>query len=337
MNFHIPYRFLGFLLFTIFYTLLGNAQNLDFEIVLKDINKTKPSKYVHIDSLLKPFERDSVKMKHLLDVTKANSYNEGICYALNALGVIHRDISNYDKSIALHQEAKRYAEKANSIELKIISLNMIGVAYRRMDIIKPALDYHTEALKIAYSVIEPSKTVQSNIAISQNSIGNIYLALKQYDLAIAQFQKSLKIEKEADNKLGLAINYHNIGYAEEAKGNLDTALTNYEKSLAYNNAIDSDIGRVICNNSIGSIYLKKEDYKAAEPIIKEALEQALKLEDQFYISDSYLNLGELEIELNRLSSAEKNLKKALEIATTYNLKSSIAESSKLLSEDKSEK
>ncbi|WP_400075250.1 tetratricopeptide repeat protein [Winogradskyella sp. R77965] len=276
-------------------------------------------------------------MKHLLDVTKANSYNEGICYALNALGVIHRDISNYDKSIALHQEAKRYAEKANSIELKIISLNMIGVAYRRMDIIKPALDYHTEALKIAYSVIEPSKTVQSNIAISQNSIGNIYLALKQYDLAIAQFQKSLKIEKEADNKLGLAINYHNIGYAEEAKGNLDTALTNYEKSLAYNNAIDSDIGRVICNNSIGSIYLKKEDYKAAEPIIKEALEQALKLEDQFYISDSYLNLGELEIELNRLSSAEKNLKKALEIATTYNLKSSIAESSKLLSEDKSEK
>ncbi|WP_299121879.1 tetratricopeptide repeat protein [uncultured Winogradskyella sp.] len=332
MNYHIPYRFLGFFLLATFYTSFSNAQNSDFETVLKDINKTKPSKYVSIDSLLKPFERDSVKIKHLLEATKANFYDEGTCYALNALGVINRDISNYDKSIKLHLEAKQYAEEANSIELKIISLNMIGVAYRRMDIIKPALDYHTEALKTAYSVSNPSTTISRSIAVSQNSIGNIYLALKQYDLAINQFKKSLIIENEAENKLGLAINYHNIGYAEEAKGNLDAALANYKKSLEYNNAIDSEIGRVICDNSIGSIYLKKENFEAAEPIIKEALEKALLLEDQFYISDSYLNLGELEIGLNRLSSAEKNLKKALEIATSYNLKSSVAESNKLLSE-----
>ena len=170
-------------------------------------------------------------MKRLLDISKAIAYNEGSSYALNALGVINRNISNYNRSIKLHQEAKQYAKKAKSDEFKIISLNMIGVAYRRMDIIKPALDYHTDALKIAYSVINPSKTVSYNIAVSQNSIGNIYLALKQYDLAITQFNKSLEIEKKTDNQHGLAINYHNIGYAQEAKGNLDIALINYKKSL----------------------------------------------------------------------------------------------------------
>lgn len=332
MNYSIPYNLFGLILLTFFYPLSSNAQHSGFKTALDNINKTQPTKYVSLDSLLKPFERDSLKMKQLLEASKTSGYNEGTCYALNALGVINRDISNYDTSIALHEEAKQYAEKANSIELKIISLNMIGVAYRRMDIIKPALDNHTEALRLAYSVIEPSNTINYNIAVSQNSIGNIYLALKQYDLAISQFEKSLIIEKEADNKLGLAINYHNIGYAEEAKGNLDAALKNYNTSLAYNNAIDSEIGRVICDNSIGSIYLKKENYEAAEPIIREALEKALKLEDQFYISDSYLNLGELELELGRLSSAEINLKKALQIATSYNLKSSVAESNKLLSE-----
>jgi sensor histidine kinase YesM len=332
VNYSIPYNLFGLILLTFFYPLSSNAQHSGFKTALDNINKTQPTKYVSLDSLLKPFERDSLKMKQLLEASKTSGYNEGTCYALNALGVINRDISNYDTSIALHEEAKQYAEKANSIELKIISLNMIGVAYRRMDIIKPALDNHTEALRLAYSVIEPSNTINYNIAVSQNSIGNIYLALKQYDLAISQFEKSLIIEKEADNKLGLAINYHNIGYAEEAKGNLDAALKNYNTSLAYNNAIDSEIGRVICDNSIGSIYLKKENYEAAEPIIREALEKALKLEDQFYISDSYLNLGELELELGRLSSAEINLKKALQIATSYNLKSSVAESNKLLSE-----
>ena len=332
MQYCQSHKILGLFVLTFFYVVIGNAQNSDFETILNEINKTKPAAYTTIDSLLKPFERDSLKMKRLLDISKGNTYDEGSCYALNALGVINRDLSNYDKSIAFHQEAKQLAEKAENIELKIISLNMIGVAYRRMDIIKPALDYHTEALKIAYSVVDPSKTIRRSIAVSQNSIGNIYLALKQYDLAITQFKKSLTIENEADNKLGLAINYHNIGYAEEAKGNLDAALINYEKSLTYNNAINSEIGRVICDNSIGGIYLKKGDYKAAEPIIKEALEKALELEDQFYISSSYLNLGHLQIELNQLSSAERNLKKALEIATSYNLKSSIAESSKLLSE-----
>ncbi len=332
MNNSVSYKFFKLFLVCCTYTLIGNAQDLTFETALNDITKTKPTTYIGIDSLLKPFERDSVKMQHVLEMSKLNAYNEGTSYALNALGVINRNISNYDKSIKLHEEAKSFADKADSDELRIVSLNMIGVAYRRMDIIKPALDYHTQALKIAYEVNNPSPTVSYNIAVSQNSIGNIYLALKQYDIALVQFRKSLEIEEKADNKLGLAINYHNIGYAEEAKGNLDVALANYEKSLYYNETINSEVGRMICFNSIGGIYLKKENYENAEPIIKDALKKALALKDQFYIASSYINLGQLEIELNQISEAEKNLKKGLEVANTYNLKSSIAASSKLLSE-----
>ena len=327
-----PSRLLSLIIFFCLNVSYSHAQEPDFEAAINYIKSVKPQHYARIDSVLKPFERDSIKMKRALEISKAISNNESTSYALNALGIINRNISNYDTSIKLHLEAKQFADKADSDEFRIISLNMLGVVYRRMDIIKPALDYHTEALKIAYAVKEPSKTVSYNIAVSQNSIGNIYLALKQYDLAITQFNKSLKIEEKAGNKLGLAINYHNIGYAEEAKGNLDKALINYQKSLDYNNAIDSEIGRMICDNSIGGIYLKKENYTDAEPIIKEALQKAIELEDQFYIASSYINLGQLEIGLKRFSSAEKNLKKALDISENYNLRSSVAESGKLLSE-----
>lgn len=332
MNYLFSHKLIGLCIVVFFYVSYGSAQQTSFENALNYIKQSKPSQHTEIDSLLKPFENDSVQMKRLLNVSKEISCFEGASYALNALGVIQRNISNYDTSISLHQEAKVYADKAKSDEFKIISLNMIGVVYRRMDIVKPALNYHTEALKTAYSVINPSKTIERSIAVSQNSIGNIYLALKQYDLAIIQFNKSLIIEKKTNNQLGLAINYHNIGYAEEAKGNLSAALFNYELSLDYNNTINSEIGRVICYNSIGGIYLKQEKYKEAEPIIKEALEKALVLDDQFYITASYLNLGQLEIETNQLPSAEKHLKKALNIANSYNLKSYVAESSKLLSE-----
>jgi hypothetical protein len=96
-------------------------------------------------------------MKRSLYISRAFKYNESSSYALNALGVINRNISNYNRSIKLHQEAKHYAKKTKSSEFKIISLNKTGVAYRRIKIIKPALDYHTDALKTAYSVINPSK------------------------------------------------------------------------------------------------------------------------------------------------------------------------------------
>lgn len=237
MKFKSPYYPLLLVIFTVLSTLFGFSQNTEFENSLDLLIKTQPQTFSGLDSILKPFERDSIKMNRFLSDAKAQQYSIGTSYALNALGVIYRNISNYDKSIALHQEANTYANKANSDEFRIVSLNMIGVAYRRMDIIKPALDFHTQALKIAYEVQNPTPTVTYNIAVSQNSIGNIYLALKQYDVALMQFTKSLEIEKKANNKLGLAINYHNIGYAEDAKGNLDNALANYEKSLFYNEAI----------------------------------------------------------------------------------------------------
>src|SRR5690606_21086494 len=129
-----------------------------------------------------------------------------------------------------------------------------------------------------------------SIAVSQNSMGNIYLTLRQYDLAIEQFRKSLVIEQESGNILGLAINHQNLGYADEAKGLLDLALTNYQKSLEYNEEIDSEVGRVICYNSIGQIYIKQKKYKKAEAIIERALEKALKLGDQFYIAFAYINM-----------------------------------------------
>src|SRR5690606_30454255 len=97
------------------------------------------------------------------------------------------------------------------------------------------LDYHKEALDLAETVKPITDILKHSIAISQNSMGNIYLALKQYDMALGLFEKSLKIEKELNNKLGLAINHHNIGYAQEAIGMLDEALVNYQTSLKYNN------------------------------------------------------------------------------------------------------
>jgi len=305
---------------------------INIESIVQNIDNSWPKEYQNIDSLFSPFKNDSIALKKL--VVKASDANalDVQSYALNKLGEIYRNVSVYDKALETHQKAEKLAQTANNIQLEVISLNMIGVVYRRMDIIKPALDYHKRALDIANTVKDPSSDLKHSIAVSQNSMGNIYLTLKQYDLAIEQFEKSLVIEKEAGNRLGLAINYQNLGYADEAKGLLDLALKNYKRSLNYNEQIDSEVGRVICYNSIGQVYIKQKKYRDAKVIIEEALKKALQLEDQFYIAYAYINLGWAQKEMQLNADAEANLKKGLAVAETYGFKTSLVDAHKHLSE-----
>lgn len=304
-----------------------------FENNLDEILFTRTTSYTELESLFKDFKNDSIKMKQLNERVVEASYFEAESYALNALGIIYRNISKYDKAIDYHEYAEEVATYCQNLELKVLSLNMLGVVYRRMDLVSSALDYHSQALEFARTANPITEQLELSIAVSLNSMGNIYLVLKQYDLAIEQFNKSLEIENKSDNKLGLAINYQNIGYAKEAKGLLNEALVDYQASLRYNEEINSDIGRVICFNSIGKIYIKQKKYDEALTLLQDALAKALKIEDQYYIATSYTNLGWLETLTNKEDLAEQHLKKAIEISDNYNLLTSKIEALQYLSKN----
>ncbi|MEM5566557.1 tetratricopeptide repeat protein [Psychroserpens sp. AS72] len=322
-----------FLFFILSFQIIGAQENeKEFEQDIANLTSLRPKNFATIDSIFKKHSRDSIKMKTLAKTSKTIDYVEGESYGLNALGVIYRNISHYEKSIEIHKKAKTLADISDNIEFKIISLNNIGVAYRRMDLVKPALDFHTKALDFARSIENPSKTISHNIAVSQNSIGNIYLILEQYELALKQFEKSLEIEKSQSNRLGLAINYQNIGYTYEAQGQLEDALRNYKLSLEFNEQINSNLGRVICYNSIGQVYIKQKKYIDAKVIIEKALNKAIKINDQFYIAATLINLGWVQKEMGDLYASESHLKKGLEVAKQYNLNLSIVEADKHLSE-----
>jgi tetratricopeptide (TPR) repeat protein len=302
-----------------------NAQDslgISYKEVINKALAIKSSKFKTIDSIFYKYKNDSLKMKHFALISKNSSYYEGEFYALNALGTIYRNISHYPKAIETHKQAEMLADKLNNIELKILSLNMQGVDYRRMDFIRSALDLHTKALNLANTFKNPSVEIKRSIAVSRNSMGNIYLSLEQYDLALVQLTNSLAIEKSLNNKLGLAINYQNIGFIKEATGHFEEALKDYEISLDYNNQINSEVGRVICFNSIAQVYIKQKKYEEALNLSKSTLKKALEVGDQFYISTSYINLGLVQCKLNNLTQSKENLDLAMAISKKYGLKSS---------------
>lgn len=312
-----------FLMNTLFFV---NAQEnkVNFEKVTDSILVNRPDSYKAINNYLHPFRRDTSSLKKLILKFKKHDYLLGQTFSENLLGIRYRNYSLFDQALQMHQQALETAQQANSIEFRVFSLNMLGVDYRRMDANRTALDYNQEALALAETVKEPSLGLQRSIAVSHNSMGNIYLLLKQYDLAIDQFEKSRIIEVRIENKLGLAINYQNVGNAKELQGKLDEALIDYQKSLALNTELNNSLGKIICNGSIATIFIKQGQIQKALRLTEYNLPLAAETGNKYYLAYEYLNLGWAQSKLNQFQEAQKNLLKGIEIAKKYNFISAIS-------------
>ncbi len=309
-----------------------NKLDIDFNFQVDKVLSEKPNSYSEIEEAFKNDVGDTLKMNFLAQKSKEESYLEGESFALFNKGVSYRKLSRYNTAIASHQNAYNLALSAKNIELQAVNLNMLGVVNRRIDNNQKAMDYHQQALKIAENQEEITKSLNKSIAVSYNSIGNIFLALDDPNSALEHFNRSLSIEREIGNKMGLAMNYHNIGFAMEAKKEIEAALWNYNRSLDYNKEINDLRGKVICNNSIAQIYLKRENPEEALKILERNLSLAIKNKDLYYITSTYIGLGWAQYDLNQFKESESNLNIALEIAEERKMPSFIATANIHLSE-----
>ena len=292
----------------------------------KEINKkidylvdNKFSSLDIIDSVLRKNRKDKPILELLVKKSKEKAYLEGEFYGSNGLGRYYRDHSIFNKSITFYKKALGISRVLKDTVSEVKILNSMGSVYRRQDDIRKALNYHKEALDIAVHIKNPKVSIKKSISISQNSIGNIYISLKQYKLALNEFKKSIVVQRELGHKLGLAINHQNIGNAHEELGDLDKALNNYKKSLNYNNQISSKIGRVICGYSIANVLIKQKKYNKAFITVDTVLQTAIQQKDKYYLSNTYSTLGLAQLHLNKLDNAKKNLTTALKIATEFNV------------------
>jgi len=301
------------------------AQEDDFGKSVEKLIDSREHRFSVINYAFNKYRHDSIKMKQFARISNANKYSIGESYAYNMLGKIYRMNTDYPEAIHYHQNAYVKAVEAKDTVMQVYSLNMLGVVYRRMDAVKSALQYHDMALELARKKHRQDKEILDNIAISHNSIGNIYVLLNRDDMALLHFNKALGIEKKFNNKLGLAINYQNIGSIYENEGDLNKALEYYEKSLGYNEQIHSKVGKIICNNSIGEVYIKKGEPKKALKIILPSLDIAEQLGDDYYLSGVYLNLGRIYTGIGNYKEAEHFLREGLGIAKENNIVSYIAD------------
>ena len=321
----------GFLFFLLLLPFLIFSQGKEIDSAriqsIRELVKEKSKDYFQLDSLLYSSSNNNEfftknQNLQLFELSLKNNYLIGQISAKNNLGRILRKESKYNESVKYHKEALDLAKKSGQIEIEAFTLNLLGACHRRYDDVRNALDCHQAALTISKRNKNQTERNTKNISISINSIGNIYLSLQQYNLALNEFEKSLEISKKLDNKIGVAINYENIGFAQENLLLFDDAIKNYKESLKVNEELKSTRGKVICYNNLSSVYRKKGNSKMALKFIEEIYPVAKKYNNNYYLARTLGNYGAALLHNDQLTEAEVKLKEGLELSRKFRFRKS---------------
>ena len=312
----------------------ANAQKSSesFKETTESLISKAPQTYHDLDIILKPIQRDTSLMRYFANASTKENYLEGKSYALNQLGISYRDYALFSNAIKLHQMALEAAEVNDNTEFQIYSLTMLSTVYRQTEAIPSALDCAQKAIDLTQSLEQPNENIKRNLNLSLSSIGHIYRTLGQYDLAIANFKKSIALEAELDNFHGLAMNYMGIAECLEAQSKLEEALQNYEKTKIFNEKVGSKRINVMSNLGIAHIYVHQGKNNEALQVFESILELSKDLGDMKIVSAIYINIGWAQMQNSQFEEAQHNLNKGLEIAKKYNLLSEMEEAYSFLAD-----
>ncbi len=277
--------------------------------------------------------------KALLLAEKIN-YTKGIAQALNNLGVIYYNFSDYKKALEYHSKSLAIRKELMDKKDISISLNNIGNVYDGMSDYPNALDYFTRALELREQIDD-----KKGIANISNNIGNLHYSRGNYFRAIEYFFIALKIyeEDEEASAEAHANTLHNIGNVYKEQKENKNALEFYHKALKIRKEIEDEQGIGVSYNAIAALYFVstegekneifiEDDYSKALAYFTLAIEVQEKINDKANMAISLNDMGMIYMELGNYEKAVEKSLSALRIGEEIGDKSTIAYSLESIAE-----
>lgn len=263
--------------------------------------------------------------------------------AFNNIGNTYYSIGNYPLAL------KNYFESLKINEALKNKKDIAG-SYLNIGIIYYYQNNYPEALKNYYASLNLREQIgdKEGIAISYTNIGLVYDEPDNYPEALKNYFAALQTYQGIDNKQGIADSYNNIGRIYYEQENYTDALKTYSTSLKIKEEIDDKKGVAFTYNVIGNIYwnqlnyiddhqLEKSHKKIHSVAYDNLLDKARKnyfasliirkeIDDKQGIVESFINIGNVQIESNKLTDAQDHFNKALNLSKQLGSKEWVKES-----------
>lgn len=225
-------------------------------------------------------------------------------YALFQVGVIQKNMGNYEKSLKTYFEILGIFEKRKDSFASASTLNSIAVVYGEMNNYEEAISNFLEARKIFVA-----KKVKRDIANTDSNISNMYTKKKDYINAIKYAESCLTIAESIDHKnlIGRALqvlgNIYNVSDKRKGLGYLLKA----ERALLESGFYKEIIG---VHRDIGNTYFELNNFSNAKQYLNKGLDLAKE-------NNILLEVKLISKSLADIYSAESNFKAAYNYRLEY--------------------
>ncbi len=248
-----------------------------------------------------------------LVIAKANKDTNRIAALLNNTGIAYYFMSDYDVAVEHFEQSLVYFKQLND-KLEIANIfNNLGSVYNDKGDYVKAIDYYDRSLKIREQIGD-----KEGIATSLKNLGTIYLDQESLEKSKQNFLKSLELFEEIGDDMNMAGCFNNLGSIHQREEEYDKALLYHRKSLTIKQKIGDRRGIAMSLDNIGVIYKQKGDYKAAEDHYLRSLEIREEIGDKDGQATTLYNLGKIYLIKKDYQEALKFGKKSLKIAQEAN-------------------
>lgn len=249
--------------------------------------------------------------KKQIATSKKINYFRGMAQGYNGLCRTYYLIGEIDNSIRAGNRAIEYTRKFNDKGNFILAdtQNALAIAFSRQNKMKEAI----ERLLFVDSLHKAEPLREDIIAAAYQSLGNVYLELKEYDAAEEYY---LKANRQFEKMAGGGTFYFNttnvfLGQVYFHKGQVEKADSLLSKTLLFYEQIKEERTVAEISNYLGLIHLKKGNLDSAQRYFQNALNFQRKNDYSLEAGQSAMQLGKLNIEKGKPNLAIEYLEQAL--------------------------
>ena len=151
-------------------------------------------------------------------------------------------------------------------------------------------------------------------AMALSNIGFVYAECENYEKCIEYRMRALLLRKKINDVQGTGLSYNSLGLTYYALDSLDQALNFYNKALTILQGIRDSLGESNVLNNIGNVYTKQSLFLLSKKYHDAALKIRLKRNDKRGMAESYKNLSALFIKTGKYSLATELIIKGIAIS-----------------------
>ncbi|HLP11622.1 MAG TPA: tetratricopeptide repeat protein [Flavobacteriales bacterium] len=190
---------------------------------------------------------------------------------------------------------------------EVTALKALGATLSKSNPQK-ALEYAKYALALAEKL-----GYKKGLIVSHITIGQCYINLAEYNLALDHFNKSIAMAKETGDRANYFTGMVQKGIVYESKGEYSTALEQHFNALKLAESMNKKLLITTCYQNIGQLYLKMTDYTSAMNYFEKGLKVFREQGEKKLLGGALTNVGTVYLRQKKYAKALDLFNEAIEI------------------------